>query len=426
MPSVLHQPIRIGTDCSGMETPLMALKALEVPVAHMFSSDKDKHVKKQLSANFSPKIWFDDIMKRDNQSRITPSVDIYFAGFPCQPFSGAGKRRGFKDKRSGVFFGCVDYIENKRPKVFILENVKRLLSHLQGKTMQKVMNMLESAAQGAYDIQMKVLDTQDHGVPQSRSRVYIVGIRKDCKRFSISFPEPLPKVSIESFLDPAERRPTMGDLPPKTSKTARKNVMRFLKNLNDQGRRPLIKTFTIDHNSSPSRSSCMFDKVMCMTRSRPRGHWITSRGRAMNINEMLRCQGMERCFTQVISDFELGRQIGNAMSQNVLERLLIRVLPAAGLVPPDVCLVDRWAGSRPIKRLHDDEPDFRSCPGVLKCPTYGCSFHVWLDSDDPELQSCPRCGRSSCVRCGAQPYHTGLNCSQSGSKSRRQPAKAVS
>jgi DNA (cytosine-5)-methyltransferase 1 len=390
-----------------METPLMALRALKVPFDHMFSSDKDKLVKKQLVANFSPKKWFDDVMARDNLSRTTPSVDIYFAGFPCQPFSAAGKRKGFKDKRALVFYGCVDYIENKRPKVFILENVKKLLTNDRGKAVKKVMKTLRSIGDGAYDVQMNLLDTQEHGVPQSRPRVYIVAIRRDCQRSAIAFPAPLPKVSIESFLDAVERRPTMEDLPPETSKTARKNVKLILEHLTAQGHRPLTKTFTIDHNSSASRCGYMEDKVMCMTRSRSRGHWLTSHGRTMNVNEMLRCQGMERCFTQVISDPQLGAQIGNAMSQNVVERLLIQVLPAAGLVSPDCCLVDRWAGW--------------GGSGTCKCPTPGCSYYVWLDNsdDEPALRSCPQCGRSSCVKCGAQPYHTGLSCSQRASNSRR-------
>ena len=83
-----------------------------------------------------------------------------------------------------------------------------------------------------------------------------------------------------------------------------------------------------------------------MTRSRGGGHWITSRGRCMNVDEQLRCQGMEarsKRFKQVISDRQLCSQIGNAMSQNVVERLLVKLLPAAGLVSTRRRLVDRWA-----------------------------------------------------------------------------------
>jgi DNA (cytosine-5)-methyltransferase 1 len=325
-----------------METPLMALKRLEVPYKHMFACDIERHVRNHIAENFSAAKWFDDLLLRDNSSRTTPEVQLYIAGFPCQPFSSAGLKKGFKDKRGTVFFGCADYIDSKRPWTFLLENVGKLINHDGGKTLKKVMQTLKNIGNGAYAVDWKLLNTQDHGVPQSRPRVYIVGIRKDRQRSEISFPEPLPRVSIESFLDPVEHAPTMADLPPGNSKTARSNVERILKKLMVEGKTPLTKTFTIDHGSSAYRCSVMEDAVMCMTKSRAGGHWVTSRGRTMNLDEMLRCQGMERCFKQVTTDRQLGSMIGNAMSQNVLERLLIKVLPAAGLASGRP-LFDRWA-----------------------------------------------------------------------------------
>lgn len=182
-----------------------------------------------------------------------------------------------------------------------------------------------------------------HGVPQSSPRIYIIGIRRDCQFSEFVFPEPLPLVSIESFLDPVQRQPTMQDLPPKSSATAYNSVDQALKKLTDSGEEPLKNAFVVDCDSSVGFGSVGKDKVMCMTKSRASGHWITSRGCRMNLDEMLRCQGMERSFKQVVSNRVLGAQIGNAMSQNVIERLLTRLLPAAGLVSQDCHLVDRWA-----------------------------------------------------------------------------------
>jgi DNA (cytosine-5)-methyltransferase 1 len=345
MTAELCPPVLVGTDCSGMETPLMALSRLEVPYKHVFSCDVDRHVRKHIAGNFSPAQCFPDLMTRDNSSPTTPSVQLYIAGFPCQPFSSAGLQKGFKDKRGIVFYGCARYIDSKRPWIFILENVRKLINHDGGKTFKKVMQTLYGIGNGVYSVDWKLLDTQDHGVPQSRQRVYIVGILKDRQRSEIRFPETIPRVSIETFLDPVDIAPTMEDLPSELSKTAHRNVKRTMEDLAARGERPLLKTFVIDHGSSAKRCSVVEDKVMCMTKSRAAGHWVTSRGRQMNLDEMLRCQGMERCFKQVTTNRQLGIMIGNAMSQNVLERLLIKVLPAAGLALGRP-LVDRWAAGK--------------------------------------------------------------------------------
>jgi len=138
-----------------------------------------------------------DLMTRDHQAQSTPKVDLYVAGFPCQTFSQAGLQQGFLDKRGIVFYGCADYIDCKRPRAFILENVKGFLSHDGGKTFRRVMTTLRGIGDGAYEVKVEILDAQDHGVPQSRPRVYIVGIRRDVKANEFVFPAPLPRVSLE-------------------------------------------------------------------------------------------------------------------------------------------------------------------------------------------------------------------------------------
>ena len=341
----------MASDCSGMETPLMALKRLHVDFEHVFSCDNDPQVKKQILTNYPHVLFFDDLMARDNGSPAVPCADLYVAGFPCQPFSGAGKGRGLEDTRGTVFFGCAEYIQKKQPRMYILENVKRILSNDKGRTWKLIMNTLSSMNHGAYHVEWKVLDTQEHGVPQSRPRVYIVGVLKTAlpKTFQ-NFPWPgkLPLISIEPLLEEGERKPTMKTLPPKYPTTPYKGVKEVMDVLRKAKQKPLCRTFLIDIDASPKFRSYMEDRVMCMTKSRPLGFWISSRGRRMTVDEMLRLQGMERCFEQVVSDKVLGAQIGNAMSQNVLERLFIHLLPVAGLVSKSTVLEDRW-----LQRISD-------------------------------------------------------------------------
>ena len=101
-----------------------------------------------------------------------PNFDLLVGGFPCQAFSVAGKRKGFEDTRGTLFFDIARILSHKKPKHFILENVKGLLSHDNGRTMQTIFEVLSDIG---YMVQWQVLNSKNFGVPQNRERVYIVG-----------------------------------------------------------------------------------------------------------------------------------------------------------------------------------------------------------------------------------------------------------
>merc|ERR1719401_865309 len=134
-------------------------------------------------------------------------------------------------------------------------------------------------------------------------------------------------------------------MPSITNKTRHSCVMDALEYLTRKGDKPLTNTFVVDCQASIGYRSVMRDQSICLTRARYLGYWLTNRARLMTRDEMLHLQGMERNFKQVVSNSVLGKLIGNAMSQNVLERLLIRLLPAAGLISKGRMskLKDRWA-----------------------------------------------------------------------------------
>lgn len=103
-----------------------------------------------------------------------PPFDLLLAGFPCQPFSYAGKRQGFGDTRGTLFFEVERLLDAYRPKAFFLENVRGLYTHDEGRTFQTIMNHLHNLGYGTYDL---LLNSSDFGVPQNRVRLYILGIR---------------------------------------------------------------------------------------------------------------------------------------------------------------------------------------------------------------------------------------------------------
>jgi len=323
----------------------MALKNLGVAIDHLFACDVNRHAKTTIMENFPPRVFYDDLTVRDNAT--ARKADIYIAGFPCQPFSTAGLQQGFNDKkgRGTIFFHVRDYIEHAQPKIFVLENVSGLMKLDGGRYYQEIMESLNEL--GTYNVQAKILDTKEHGVPQSRRRVYFVGIKKSCDRGTFEYPEPVPKPSIERFLQRRRGKVDKTMLPPVSQGTARANVKRALKELEANGLDPLNKPWIIDCDSSGPRMKYTLEVSPCLTCSRAGGHWITNRGRRMTKTEMMRLQAMHTPadgFKVAVSEPQLGKQIGNAMSVNVLERLFARLLPAAGLAAPG-SLCDRWADS---------------------------------------------------------------------------------
>ena len=166
--------IKIGTDFSGIGAPEQALKQLGISHIVEFACDYDKWAKKSYLCNYSPKKFYDDITTRNQKE--TPYVDLYVAGFPCQAFSIAGKRKGFEDTRGTLFFDLLQYIKEQRPKYFLLENVKGLINHDNGNTYTVIRKCLRELN---YTIYAKVLNTKNYGIPQNRERIFIVGFRDE-------------------------------------------------------------------------------------------------------------------------------------------------------------------------------------------------------------------------------------------------------
>ena len=147
----------------------------------VFSSEWDASAQKTYAENFN-EVPYGDITKVDPEE--IPSFDVILAGFPCQPFSQAGKKLGLADTRGTLFFDIAKIVSRHRPRVVFLENVKRFKSHDEGRTFETIKTILEDLG---YTIYSKVLNAKDFGVPQNRERVYIIGFLGQTE---FSFPEP--------------------------------------------------------------------------------------------------------------------------------------------------------------------------------------------------------------------------------------------
>lgn len=145
----------------------------DVEAECVLSSEIDDKACETYIKNFedNPKLDITTLNEKD-----VPDCDVVLAGFPCQAFSVAGKRGGFEDTRGTLFFDVARIIKEKRPKMFLLENVKGLVNHKSGQTLSIILNVLNDEL--GYDVHYKVLNSKYFGVPQNRERIYIVGFDK--------------------------------------------------------------------------------------------------------------------------------------------------------------------------------------------------------------------------------------------------------
>lgn len=157
----------------------------------VFASEIDDHARKTYRDNL---IKRGSTLKNNFASDITqvdiqkiPNFDILCAGFPCQPFSQAGFKKGFSEVRGTLFFNIAEIIKEKQPKAFFLENVRHLLKHDNGQTFEKIKKIIKNDL--GYSFHYKIVKASDFGLPQHRPRLFMVGF-KDNKGFE--FPKPIP------------------------------------------------------------------------------------------------------------------------------------------------------------------------------------------------------------------------------------------
>ena len=196
--------IKVGSDFSGVGAFNQALMRLKIEYKEVFACDMDKYARQTFIHNYGePEYYPTNVYERDIP---TESLDIYMTSPPCQAFSLAGKRLGKDDQRGILFFNSYEFIQKNKPRYFIFENVKGLLSNDSGRTFQEWVNMLGGKSVNGvpvlfpyeesipYHLYWQVLNAKHHGVPQNRERVFLIGIRDDAdNRFQFPKEEHLTK-----------------------------------------------------------------------------------------------------------------------------------------------------------------------------------------------------------------------------------------
>ncbi len=182
-----NRTVRLATSFSGIGAIEHAFERLGIKHQIVFAGDIEPKCKQAYFANYNitEDRWHTDIHNFD----ATPyrgQVDLFVGGAPCQAFSMVGKRRGFEDTRGTLFREFARVVNECKPKIFIFENVKGLLTHDKGNTWEVIKNTFEEYC--GYKVYYKVLNSKDYGIPQHRERIFCIGFREDTP---FEYPEPI-------------------------------------------------------------------------------------------------------------------------------------------------------------------------------------------------------------------------------------------
>lgn len=272
---------------------------------NVFTSEIDKHAQKMYQENFGEQP-FGDITKIDPDE--IPNHDILLGGFPCQAFSIAGKGLGFADTRGTLFFNIEKILRTKRPRAFLLENVKRLTTHDNGRTFHVIQEKLQKLG---YTLHFKVLNTLDYGLPQKRERIYIVGFREP---LGFSFPKPLGFYKpLSDILERNEEVPSnyfLSDRIRHKRYAALKKPPTF----------PSIWHENIGGNVSPLPYSC------ALRAGGSHNYLVVNGERRLTGREMLRLQGFPENFKMNVPYTQVKKIAGNSVSVPVIKLIAEQML----------------------------------------------------------------------------------------------------
>jgi DNA (cytosine-5)-methyltransferase 1 len=275
----------------------------------VFSSEFDEDACKTYEANFG-EYPSGDITKIEASD--IPDFDILLGGFPCQAFSIIGKKEGFENETCGtLFFEIERILKEKRPKAFMLENVRNLTAHDKGKTFQVIRTHLESLG---YNVYAKVLNALDYGVPQKRERIIIVGFLDNVL---FSFPDPTPLNQRQKLSDILET-----NVAPRyyVRENIRNSRLMRLKDPNYP--KPYISHENMAGSITPHPYSS------CLRAGASANYILINDERRPTEREMLRLQGFPDTYKIVVPYSKVKKQCGNSVAVPVISAVAGQMIAA--------------------------------------------------------------------------------------------------
>jgi len=274
----------------------------------VFSSEIDPDACAMYKANFG-EMPAGDITKIPPE-RI-PDHDILLGGFPCQPFSIIGNRKGFEDIRGTLFFNIAEILRIKKPYAILLENVKQFKTHDQGRTYQVVIEVLNDLG---YYTHTKILNALDFGVPQKRERTFIVGFLDDIE---FLFPKPfLVKANLASVLED-------DDVVDKSLFASEMIRKKRLERLKKQGKEPFYPSMWHENKGG----HIGIHPFSCALRANASYNYLLVNGyRRPSSRECLRLQGFPDNFRIAVNHTAIRKLAGNSVAVPVIKAIAQQML----------------------------------------------------------------------------------------------------
>lgn len=275
----------------------------------VWANDFDKYAVETYRANYDNEIVLGDINSIDLNS--IPDFDVLIGGFPCQPFSMMGEKKGFDDARGTLFFRIAEIIKHQiekgnKPKAVVLENVRTLRTHDHGRTFFVIKSILEDLL--GYKVFYTVINSADYGVPQTRNRTYIVCFSN--KEANFEFPQKKElKITMQDLLE--------HDVDEKYF-------------LSEKILPTILSNGTGGYNAK-SEIDLKIARPLCATMAKMhracQDNYVTQNGRIRRLTprECARLQGFDDNFTIPVSDSQAYKQFGNAVTVNVADSVAFEV-----------------------------------------------------------------------------------------------------
>lgn len=290
----------------------------------VFASEWDNYAADTYQQNFNLKP-VGDITKIAEKD--IPTHDVLCGGFPCQAFSISGKQKGFEDTRGTLFFDIARIVNHHKPKVLLLENVKNLATHNEGKTLKTILKTLKNLG---YNVFTKIVNSSNFGLPQNRERLYIVGFGNTINSAHFKFPtSPNQPICLENMLEDN----------PKNAKIIERNDIEIYKNYAASTslfsemellNRP-IQIGKVNKGGQGERIYHTLGHAITLSAygggvgSKTGLYLVNGKIRKLSPRECARIQGFPDNFMLNSLDTQAYKQFGNSVSVNVLQHILIEI-----------------------------------------------------------------------------------------------------